>query len=81
MAKKTLEEIKNTAKVVTAIALTESQKSSIREIIKKNFSGDYEIDFQTEKSIVAGLYIRIADQVIDATFAKKFNDLKERLLA
>ena len=73
-------EFDETATVVSAISLTKDELAQIKEIISKKLSKEIEVKNQVNKSVIAGLYIRIGDRVFDSTFRRKIDQLKERLL-
>ena len=70
----------NLAIISTPIKLSKDQISSIKTILSKQFNRPIRIKSTIDKSIVAGLKIEIAGQVIDGTINRKLKDLKVNVL-
>ena len=70
----------NLAIISAPIQLSEDQISSIKTILSKQFKRPIRIKSVINKSIIAGLKIEIAGQVIDGTVNRKLKDLKINVL-
>jgi len=70
----------NLAIISAPIKLSKDQASSIKTILSKQFNRPIRIKSTIDKSIVAGLKIEIAGQVIDGTINRKLKDLKVNVL-
>lgn len=69
-----------TALVVTAIPLSKTQSHQISEVLKEKFGREVKLENRVDKSVIAGMYIRVGDQIIDSTLRLKLDKLRERLL-
>ncbi|MCH7951867.1 F0F1 ATP synthase subunit delta [Patescibacteria group bacterium] len=84
--KNALLELKNeletqaTAVVITPISLTAKQKQEITDVLESHFGNTLRIENRVEKTYIAGMYIRVGDQVIDLTLRSRIDTLRERLL-
>jgi len=69
------------AHVTSAVPLTEEEKAALQANLIKRFGPDLEFEFQVDKSILGGIYLRVGDQVIDGTVAGKLAALRDQLAA
>lgn len=67
-------------KLISAIPLRDSEIGEIADIIKSQAGKEIKIESHVDKSVIAGLYIRIGDKVFDSTIRSKLERLKDRLL-
>lgn len=67
-----------TAKIISAVALTIEEQTSMREYLKKNFGKDFTGEFLIDPSIIGGFIIRVGDRVIDESIKSKLKKLTER---
>lgn len=69
----------NLAIVSTAIALEPNQVQKIKIHLSKTLSRPVRVKAKIDKSIIAGLRIEIAGQVIDGTINRQLQELKEQI--
>ncbi len=67
------------AKVTSAIALTDSEKMAIESKMRSQFGKDLAFEFVVDSSILGGVVVRIGDKVIDGSVAGKLAALQEKL--
>lgn len=68
-----------TAKIISAVALTLEEQASMREFLKKNFGKDFTGEFLIDPSIIGGFIIRVGDSVIDESIKSKLKKLSEEM--
>ena len=68
-----------TAKVTSAVPLTEGEKSALETKIRAQFGKDLQFDYLTDRAILGGVIIRVGDKVIDGSVAGKLAALEEKL--
>ncbi|WP_461206699.1 F0F1 ATP synthase subunit delta [Clostridium sp. DL1XJH146] len=68
------------ANVVTAVPLLERQKNILICNLEKKYSKKVILKEAIDKDIVAGIYLRIGDDVIDQSVKFMFNEIKENVL-
>ncbi|MGN0367830.1 MAG: ATP synthase F1 subunit delta [Wujia sp.] len=69
------------ASVVSAITLTDSQKMAIKNRLIETTSYDsMEISYDTDKSLIGGLVIRIEDRVVDSSIKTKIEKMSQSLV-
>ena len=69
------------AKVVSAVPLTDIQKKQIEgKLLETTSYKQMEIDYSVDKSIIGGLRIRIGDRVVDSSISTRLEDLKNELM-
>jgi F-type H+-transporting ATPase subunit delta len=68
------------ANVTSAVPLTDSSRIKVLELIQKAVSGDIELVEDVNPDLIGGFVVRIDDKMIDASIAKKMNDLKKEML-
>jgi len=71
--------LKTTARVTSAVALSETQISAIRTALSQKLSKQVDIISKVDSEIVGGLTIFVDGYLIDRTLKRKFKDLKENL--
>jgi F-type H+-transporting ATPase subunit delta len=69
------------AKIVSAVPLTEAEKETMRAKLAERFGSDLGYHFEVDASVIGGVYLRVGDQVIDGTVARKLAALRDRLTA
>ena len=69
------------AKIVSAVPLTEAEEEAVRDKLAERFGADLGYQFEVDASVIGGLYLRVGDQVIDGTVARKLAALRDRLTA
>jgi F-type H+-transporting ATPase subunit delta len=68
-----------TARVVSAVSLAEEEKEALRTKLTRRFGSDLEFQFEVDRSLIGGVYLRVGDQVIDGTVAGKLSALRDYL--
>lgn len=69
------------ARIVTAVPMTEEEKTRLRSRLVARFGSDLDFQFDVDESVLGGVYVRVGDRVIDGTVAGKLAALRERLVA
>jgi F-type H+-transporting ATPase subunit delta len=69
------------ARVVTAVALSDAEREAMEARLTKQFGPDLEFQYQVDKSLIGGVYLRVGDRVIDGSVAAKLAALREQLAA
>lgn len=68
------------ADVTTAEKLTPKLLAELSEVLKHKYKAEeIEIDEHQDESLIAGVKVRIRDEVIDMTLSNKLNQLKTHL--
>lgn len=67
--------------VTSAVALTDSERQSLRTMLMEQHGSDLEIHFDVDASLLGGIRLRVGDQVIDGSVAAKLASLRNRLTA
>ncbi|WP_054739685.1 ATP synthase F1 subunit delta [Cellulosilyticum ruminicola] len=67
------------ATVTSAIALSQSQLEQIQSKIEASTNSKVELETIIDESIIAGLIIKVADKVVDASIKGKMQTLKKQL--
>jgi len=70
----------NLAVVSAAIALDAKQQANIKAHLSEILKRPIRLKTQVDKSIIAGLKIEIAGQVIDGTLNRQLQDLKQQII-
>jgi F-type H+-transporting ATPase subunit delta len=65
-----------TAVVTTANGIDDTIRKKVMEIVKGVSSSEVVLEEKIDKDIIGGFIIRVGDKQIDATIAKKINNLK-----
>ena len=68
-----------TAKVTSAIALTDGEKASLESKMRAQFGKDLQFDYVVDPAILGGVVVRVGDKVIDGSVAGKLAALQEKL--
>ena len=66
-----------TAVITSAIGIDASIKAKVLEIIKKTTTGEVELIEKTDKNLIGGFVLRIGDRQVDASIARKLNQLRK----
>lgn len=72
------DEVALTAKVLFSSQLSESQRTTIQEILKENF-GVTEAKFEQDSTLIGGLKVWIGDRVIDLSVQNKLNRINKSI--
>jgi F-type H+-transporting ATPase subunit delta len=71
-----------TAQVQSALPLTEEQKNQIEEkLLATTDYKAFEMEYQTDPSLIGGIIIRIGDRVVDGSIRNKLTQLAKSLSA
>ena len=65
------------ADVISAAKIDAKIESSLKEKIKVIHNGEIEMRNQVDPELIGGFILRIGDQQVDASIARKLNDLKK----
>ena len=66
--------------VVSAMLLTDDQKDRlVKKLIETTRYTSFEMNYETDPSLIGGMTVRIGDRVIDASIRSKLNDLTKTL--
>ena len=76
-----LDDIKNIKRVnvVSAIDLSDNKKQEIVEKLKTKLQKDIIANWHTDKTIIAGLVIKVDDNVIDTSLSNKLKNLSKNI--
>lgn len=69
----------NRAVVQTVVLLTNEEKKALEKKLESVFQRPITIENRVNKDIVGGMFIRLGDQVIDATLKARIEKLQEQL--
>lgn len=67
------------ATVTTATPLTEDQTARLRTALSRTYGGEVTISSVVDPSIVGGVRVQIADDVIDGSIASRLADVRQKL--
>ncbi len=70
----------NLAVVSSAIALNAKQQTNIKTHLSKVLKRPIRLKTQIDKSIIAGLKIEVAGQIIDGTLNRQLQDLEQEII-
>ena len=65
------------AKVVSAVALTEEEKSAVTEKTEKLINKKVKLECSVDPSLIGGIFIRVDGKVFDGSISSKLRDIKE----
>lgn len=69
------------AKVTSAVPLTEEQKNKLRDkLLSTTKYVQFDIQYEVDSELIAGLVIRIGDRVVDSSIRTKLSKLSKQLL-
>ena len=73
--------LKNIVKpsIISAIELSEEQKSRIVEKLKTKLNKEIEPEYTVNADIIGGLIVEIEDRTIDCSIKSKFENMKKQL--
>lgn len=67
----------STAQVVSAVELTEEEKTSLLKKLEKQCGHTVTAEYRVDKELLGGIVIEIDGKVIDASLRNRLNDIKE----
>lgn len=65
------------AKVTSAVALTEEEKSRLKKQLEKKTGKTVRLEFSEDKSLIGGLSVEIDGKIIDGSVKHKLAEIKE----
>lgn len=68
------------ATVRSVIALSEAQVQRVREALAARLGGEIVLRTEIDPSLIGGLEVRIGDEVLDLSVARRLRDMRKRLL-
>jgi F-type H+-transporting ATPase subunit delta len=69
-----------TARVTSAIPLTDEERTAIQRRLQARFGADLAFDFQVDPQILGGMVVRVGDVVIDDSLSTRLAKMRERLV-
>lgn len=66
-----------TAVITSANGIDAATRSKVMELVKSTTSGEVELVEKTDKDLLGGFVLTIGDRQIDASVARKLNDLRK----
>lgn len=76
-----LDESRNiqTVKITSSIELDEKQKAKLTTILEKKLNGKVKLECTIDPSLIAGMKIQTEDAILDASYLKALEKMKEQL--
>lgn len=68
-----------TARVSSAVPLTDQEQAALDEKLKARFGKALDVHFEVEPSLLGGVAVRIGDQVLDGSVRGKLDALTQTL--
>ena len=72
-----LDEASRSARVESAVALTEAQQQSVRASLGRLKSGELTVEFAENASLIGGMRVKIGDDVFDGSVKTRLASLSE----
>ena len=69
------------ATVTSAVALTSVQQARLSEALKRIYARDVLIDQVVDSSVIGGISVDVAGEIIDGTIASRLEQARRQLLA
>ena len=69
------------ATVRTAVALTDDQTERLTESLTRLFGRQIHLQVEIDPSVMGGLAVRVGDEVIDSTVARRLDEVRRRFVA
>ena len=66
-----------TAVISSAIGLDDTTRNKVLELIKQTAQGEVELIEKTDKKLIGGFVLRINDQQVDTSIARKISNLRK----
>ena len=68
------------ARVTSAVELSADQKKRVEEkLLQQTSYESFEVDYQTDASLIGGMIIRIGDRVVDSSIRTKLDNMAKNL--
>ncbi len=67
------------ASVVTALALSDSEKEQFRQRLRSKYGENLEFDFNVDSALIGGAIVQIGDKVIDGSVAARLESMSNLL--
>ena len=68
------------AEVRTAAPLTDEQESRLVAALRRLYDRDVQLQVEIDPSLVGGLVVRIGDEIIDGSVARRLDEARRRLV-
>ena len=72
-----LDEASRSARVESAVALTEAQQQSVRESLVRLKGGEVTVEFAENAGLIGGMRVKIGDDVFDGSVKTRLTSLSE----
>lgn len=69
-----------TARVTSAIALTDEQRANLRDQLGRRSGKTVDLEEKVDPSIMGGLVVRVGDELIDASIAERLRRIQAQLI-
>ena len=70
---------RSVARVTTAVALTDDERSRLRAALVKLYGHDVHLQVEVDPQVVGGLVVQVGDEVIDGSIAGRLAQARQRL--
>jgi len=70
----------DTAEVITAISVDEDTLNRVKEKLERLFDKQINIDHKVDEEIIAGMIVKIGDNIIDGSIKTKFENMRKQLI-
>lgn len=70
---------KITAKVLSATELSDAQIASLKDTLEKKLRKTVDLEFETDPSVIGGVYVYADGYFMDLTIKKRFRDMKREI--
>ena len=68
------------AVITTSIALTDTQKEKVIQVLKNTYKAEIELTQKVDPSIIGGFIVRIEDKQLDSSIIRKLSDIKQSFM-
>lgn len=66
-----------TAVITSAAGIDEKVRAKVLDLVKQSAKGEVELIEKTDKTLIGGFVLRIGDKQVDASIARKLNELRK----
>lgn len=70
----------STAKIITAIEISEEIKNKVKEKLEKVFEVNVEVETAVNPEIIAGMVVKMQDKVIDGSIKTKIENMQRQVI-